>query len=161
MSRHNYKWSINELLSLQREYELLRLPIQDIAAKHKRTTQAIIHKLIDEELFYMHEEEDEYYYSSDSSGVNDDLYDDEEEDHTQKTIWVTDDEVCVTEDESDDDADVDADDELEPEESVTEKKELPSENDKNVEYIYIHQYVMNMFYNYFFPDKISYRYKLL
>jgi len=154
MSRHNYKWSINELLSLQREYELLRLPIQDIAAKHKRTTQAIIHKLIEEDLFYIHEDEDEYesedeyYYSSDDTSgddtsgddtisVNDDLYDDEEDDTQQKTIWVTYDEE---------------------EETITEKKELPEDN---VEYIYIHQYVLNVFYNYFFPDKISYRYKLL
>jgi hypothetical protein len=154
MSRHNYKWSINELLSLQREYELLRLPIQDIAAKHKRTTQAIIHKLIEEDLFYIHEDEDEYesedeyYYSSDDTSgddtsgddtisVNDDLYDDEEDDTQQKTIWVTYDEE---------------------EETITEKKELPEDD---VEYIYIHQYVWNVFYNYFFPDKISYRYKLL
>ena len=151
MSRHNYKWSINELLSLQREYELLRLPIQDIAAKHKRTTQAIIHKLIEEELFYMHDDYSSDSSSSDSSSshssssVNDDLYDDEdeedEEDEDQETtIWVTEESSEV------------------PKEIVTEKKELSEEN---VEYIYIHQYVWNVFCNYFFPDKISYRYKLL
>lgn len=135
MSRHNYKWSINELLSLQREYELLRLPIPDIAAKHKRTTQAIIHKLIEEELFYMHDD----YSSHSSSSVNDDLYDDEDEDQ-ETTIWVTEESSEVSK------------------EIVTEKKELSEEN---VEYIYIHQYVWNVFCNYFFPDKISYRYKLL
>ena len=151
MSRHNYKWNINELLALQREYELLRLPIQIIAEKHKRTTQAIIHKLIEEELFYMHDE-DNHDYSSDSSSssssssssVNDDLYDDEDEDEDEDedTIWVTD----------------PVEDEDPEEEVVTEKKELSEEN---VEYIYIHQYVWNVFCNYFFPDKISYRYKLL
>jgi hypothetical protein len=137
MSRHNYKWSINELLALQREYELLRLPIQLIAAKHKRTTQAIIHKLIEEELFYIHED-DEDENNDDDSSANDDLYEDEEEEEELKsdTVWVTDDNT------------------------LTEKKELP-ENDKNVEYIYIHQYAWNVFCNYFFPDKISYRYKLL
>jgi len=140
MSRHNYKWTINELLALQREYELLALPIPVIAAKHKRTTQAIIHKLIAEEIFYMNDEDD---YSSDSSSssssssINDDLYEDEEDEEDEDcTIWVT-------------------------EDTVTEKKELTKEDDKNVEYIYIHQYVWNVFYNYFFPNNISYRYKLL
>jgi hypothetical protein len=145
MSRHNYKWTINELLSLHREYELLRLPIQLIASKHKRTTQAIIHKLIEEELFYINDDGD---YSSDNSSANDDLYDDEQEDDEEEedlnsdTVWVTDETVLITED------------------TLTEKKELP-EDDKDVEYIYIHQYVWNVFCNYFFPDKISYRYKLL
>jgi hypothetical protein len=158
MSRHNYKWNINELLALQREYELLRLPIQIIAEKHKRTTQAIIHKLIEEELFYMHDEDnDDYSSDSSSSSVNDDLYDDEDEDEDEDeeeeeeededeeedTIWVTD----PVEDDEDPEEDV-----------VTEKKELP---EKNVEYIYIHQYIWNVFYNYFFPDNITYRYKLL
>lgn len=140
MSRHNYKWTINELLSLHREYELLALPVQVIAAKHKRTTQAIIHKLIEEELFYMNDDDD---YSSDntSSSVNDELYDDDADDDEEEseTVWVTDDAVLI-------------------ENILTEKKELRLEN---VEYIYIHQYAWNVFCNYFFPDKISYRYKLL
>lgn len=130
MSRHNYRWSINELLSLQREYELLRLSIPDIAKKHKRTPSAIIHKLIDEDLLH----KNDYYNNSDcdsSSSINDELYDDEEDD-----------------------------DDVEESEEVTEKKELPVE-DKDVEYIYIHEYLINLFYNYYFPDKISYRYKLL
>jgi len=156
MSRHNYKWSINELLALQREYELLRLPIRFIAEKHKRTNQAIIHKLIEEELFFM--QDDDYSSSSDSSSsVNDDLYEDED---TPTTVWVTnDDTVWITND--DDEEEESSSDDEDPEEiAVTEKKELPKD-DKNVEYIYLHQYIWNLFYNYFFPDKISYRYKLL
>ena len=43
--RHNFKWNINELLSLQREYELLEMTIQDISAKHERTVVAILYKL--------------------------------------------------------------------------------------------------------------------
>jgi hypothetical protein len=149
MSRHNYKWNINELLSLQREYELLQWSIPDIATKHKRTPQAIIHKLIEEELFFINDDDD---YSSDddeNSTNNDELYEeveeDEEEDedeYTPRTIWVTNE----SEDES--------------EETVTEKKELPLE-DKDIEYLYIHEYLINLFYNYFFPHKISYRYKLM
>ena len=43
--RHNFKWNINELLSLQREYELLELTIQDIADRHERTVDAILYRL--------------------------------------------------------------------------------------------------------------------
>jgi len=43
--RHNFKWSINEILSLQREYELLEMTIQDIASKHERSVDAILYRL--------------------------------------------------------------------------------------------------------------------
>jgi hypothetical protein len=67
-SRVNKKWTVTELLSLQREYELLEMNIFDIALKHKRTPKAILYKLNDEGLindfsdakgydkFYMEEE---------------------------------------------------------------------------------------------------------
>ena len=47
-SRANNKWTVNELLSLQREYELLGMDIFEIALKHKRTPRAILYKLDDE-----------------------------------------------------------------------------------------------------------------
>lgn len=43
--RHYFKWNINELIALQREYELLGLTIQEIAIKHKRSVKAILCKL--------------------------------------------------------------------------------------------------------------------
>jgi hypothetical protein len=39
------RWSVNELLSLQREYELLGWTIQEIAGKHERTVEAILYRL--------------------------------------------------------------------------------------------------------------------
>ena len=68
-SRVNKKWTVTELLSLQREYELLEMDIFDIALKHKRTPKAILYKLNDEGLIgdfsdargyekYSYEEED-------------------------------------------------------------------------------------------------------
>ena len=39
------KWTINECLRLQREYELLKLSIDEIAALHQRSPQAIMYKL--------------------------------------------------------------------------------------------------------------------
>jgi hypothetical protein len=43
--RHNNKWTINEILSLQREYELLEMSIKQIAKKHERLEDAILWKI--------------------------------------------------------------------------------------------------------------------
>jgi len=47
-NRSGNKWRVNELLALQREYELLEMSIQEIAAKHERSVNAILFKLTDE-----------------------------------------------------------------------------------------------------------------
>jgi len=39
------KWNINELIRLQREYELLELSIQEISRLHERTEKAILCRL--------------------------------------------------------------------------------------------------------------------
>ena len=46
--RTGNRWTINELLSLQREYELLELSIVEIALRHQRTPNAIMFKLDNE-----------------------------------------------------------------------------------------------------------------
>ena len=43
--RNGNKWTINELLQLQREHELLKLDVNDIAILHQRTPDAITMKL--------------------------------------------------------------------------------------------------------------------
>jgi len=48
--RQGNKWTINELISLQREYELLELTVQQIADKHQRSDIAILYKLESEGL---------------------------------------------------------------------------------------------------------------
>jgi hypothetical protein len=45
IKRHHFKWTINEVLKLQREYELLGMNIQDIAKSHNRSGKAILCKL--------------------------------------------------------------------------------------------------------------------
>ena len=47
-NRSGNKWRVNELLALQREYELLEMSIQEIASKHGRSVRAILCKLEDE-----------------------------------------------------------------------------------------------------------------
>ena len=51
-SRHGYKWTIPEILSLQREYELLHLSIPKIAQIHNRSEKAIIAKIEHENFQY-------------------------------------------------------------------------------------------------------------
>lgn len=46
--RHNNKWTVNEVLSLQREYELLEMTVSEIAVKHQRSVYAILYKLENE-----------------------------------------------------------------------------------------------------------------
>lgn len=46
---HRKKWSIPEILRLQREYELLELTVQEIAQIHNRSIMSIMYKLEKEE----------------------------------------------------------------------------------------------------------------
>ena len=43
--RNGYKWTINECLRLEREYDLLQLTVPEMAALHNRTDYAIMCKL--------------------------------------------------------------------------------------------------------------------
>lgn len=44
-NRHGFRWTINECLRLQREFELLQLSLDEIASRHGRTVNAIMCKL--------------------------------------------------------------------------------------------------------------------
>jgi hypothetical protein len=48
--RANAKWTINECLRLEREFDLLKLSIDEIAARHERSAQSIMYKLDSEGL---------------------------------------------------------------------------------------------------------------
>ena len=43
--RANKRWTINETLKLQREYELLGMDVNQIAVAHERSADAIAHRL--------------------------------------------------------------------------------------------------------------------
>ena len=44
-TRANAKWSVNECLRLEREFDLLKLSVQEIALLHDRSPNAIMYKL--------------------------------------------------------------------------------------------------------------------
>jgi hypothetical protein len=48
--RANAKWTINECLRLEREFDLLKLSIDEIAVLHERSAQGIMYKLDSEGL---------------------------------------------------------------------------------------------------------------
>lgn len=105
--RYGNKWTINEILALQREYELLEWTVDQIAEKHDRTVLAIISKLESEGFidswvnargYYDSEFLNAYYNdeSVDDCGQDEDDYDDEdynEDDEDYNEDYEDDDEV--------------------------------------------------------------------
>jgi len=50
VTRNGKRWTVNECIQLQREFELLQLSVAEIALRHKRTPNAIMYKLDQEGL---------------------------------------------------------------------------------------------------------------
>jgi hypothetical protein len=71
--RDGNKWTINEVLALQREYELLEWPVYKIAKKHQRTTISILCKLKAEK-FISHFREARGFNIDVYSNTTDELY---------------------------------------------------------------------------------------
>jgi hypothetical protein len=123
--RHNFKWNINEILSLQREYDLLEMNIQDISDKHERTIVAILYRLQQEKIieswidargYQEFSKTQNYLVGSLDSSVN--AYDyvedvnnnetDDDDDYKDSDYEETEEDVTTeVEDESDDDDDED------------------------------------------------------
>jgi hypothetical protein len=123
--RHNFKWNVNELLSLQREYELLEMTIQDIAIKHERSIDAILFRLqkegfietwIDARGYQEYSKTLPYLAGSLDSGINaydydedvtdDDLANDKDSDYEEENEISEDDENYEHEDEHEDEYDI-------------------------------------------------------
>ena len=99
--RHRNRWTINETLSLQREYELLEWSVYTIAEKHERTVMAIMSKLQKEEIidswneargFNIEEYQEDCYVPQTETNYDDEEEEDEEEDEDEEdyTIYVYD-----------------------------------------------------------------------
>jgi len=116
--RHNFKWNVNELLSLQREYELLEWTIQEIADKHERTDHAILYRLQYEGFIETWLDARGYQeYSKDLSYVDDNLdYGVNPYDYEEDALDVVDDDVkdedYIVDDEDEEEEYDDDDDEI-------------------------------------------------
>lgn len=78
-TRHRKKWTTNECIQLQREYELLHLSTHQIALRHKRSERAILFKLKQEIKDFKEDYENEYsnnlvYNNSESDTDSDYVY---------------------------------------------------------------------------------------
>jgi hypothetical protein len=107
-NRSGNKWTVNEILSLQREYELLEMSIQEIALKHSRRVEAILYKL-DSEGFIdnWHDARGYNNYLNKNEGEDDEDADEdyEEQDYVDESDADEDYEEQDYVDESDDDDD--------------------------------------------------------
>ena len=115
--RAGNKWTINETLQLQREYELLEWTIQQIAEKHQRSVHAILFKLENERFIdgWNNARGFNLIDYQAQCDVNEDTNEEENEDTNEDTneeennvIQVTD----INEDSMDDDINDEMDDEM-------------------------------------------------
>jgi hypothetical protein len=95
-NRNRYRWNINECLRLQREYELLQLPLDKIAALHGRTVCAIMNKL-DSEGFANYNDLYKQYYSKQQEYVQQDVNDHDDNNHSDYVDNYSEDEDDDTE----------------------------------------------------------------
>jgi predicted transcriptional regulator len=107
---------VNEILALHREYELLKLSVQEIANKHQRTPHAIIYKLINENIIYYEKNEDNIVEGGIDDAESESEYDNDDDDEDE-----VDDETATEDECFDKSHDVSEDDEWE---NDTEKREL-------------------------------------
>ena len=112
--RFGKSWTINECLQLQREFELLKLSIDEISKIHQRTPNAIMLKL-DREEFADYNVLYSNYHSFNvdmeihrkNSYVNEDADEDSDEDEKEENSSEYGDEDCANDEQDDDIEDID------------------------------------------------------
>ena len=118
--RNGNRWTINELLSLQREYELLEWTFQQIAVKHQRTERAILFRLESEGIIDSWDDARGFNIENDVTNVfvcNQELCVDEDEDEDEDEVR----ECCDNDSEYNDDDDDDNDESVCDDASEVEK----------------------------------------
>ena len=107
-NRSGNKWTVNEILSLQREYELLEMSIQEIALKHSRSVDAILYKLDSEGFIDNWNDARGYinYFNKNENYVADEEQDDDEDYQEQDDDEDYEEQDDADESESDDDDEI-------------------------------------------------------
>ena len=78
--RSGFKWTVNECLRLEREYDLLKLSVDEIALLHQRSPYAIMYKLDSEGIADFNEL---YQQTYPNEASNDDSESEVEDDNSQ------------------------------------------------------------------------------
>ena len=136
--RNGNSWTVNELLSLQREYELLEWNIQQIAEKHQRTERAILFRLESEGIITSWNaargfDMESYKASIEEDVVTEDCDCNEESCVDDEESCVDDEESCVDDEDQDccdDDEDYVADEEENEDEDEEDEEDDVSEVEK-------------------------------
>jgi cobalamin biosynthesis protein CobT len=135
--RFGNRWTINECLQLQREFELLQLSVDEIAERHQRTPNAIMFKLdqegfADYNMLYSnyHHLNDDMIVSNDVASVVEDedvtsVVDDEDEDDNVSSYSEQD---CLA-DHCSSDEEGDEDEQEDEQEEEQEADDDPHDND--------------------------------
>lgn len=97
LQRHNYKWTINESLQLEREYDLLKWSLSEMAKKHKRSEKAIAFRLYQEGIIYDISE----IYSGSSRALNNIRYEIEMDSESDVSEYLQSESESETESETD------------------------------------------------------------
>ena len=103
--RANAKWTVNECLRLEREFDLLKLSVEDIALLHQRSNYAIMYKLDSEGIADFNDLYEQTYPNEASNESESEVSDDDDEESYQDdTQELNDnDSEASKEDEDDDD----------------------------------------------------------
>jgi chemotaxis protein histidine kinase CheA len=109
--RSGFKWTVNECLRLQREFELLNLSVEEIALLHQRSPYAIMYKLDAEDIADFNELYQQTYPNQEASAVDGEESDAEKEE----------DEESEAEESEADESEADAEEEQESEEESDEE----------------------------------------
>jgi len=99
--RSGFKWTINECLRLEREYDLLKLSVDEIALLHQRSPYAIMYKLDSEGIADFNELYKQTYPDEASKEESENENEEDEEDNDESD----------NDDESYQDQELEADDE--------------------------------------------------
>ena len=109
-TRNGHRWTINECIQLQREFELLNLSVAEIAIRHKRTPNAIMYKLDKEGLADYNLLYSNHYLNSNISTKRTNKYEfkeDDEDEHEDELYhdkeYISNEEEYKDEEEYDDD----------------------------------------------------------
>ena len=118
ITRNGKRWTVNECIQLQREFELLELSVSEIAIKHKRTPNAIMFKLDQEGFEDYNVLYNNHYnlnsqipsqitnkYEGDSITNDNDSITNDNDSITNDNDYITNDNDYITNDDDDDDDD--------------------------------------------------------
>ena len=100
--RSGFKWTVNECLRLEREYDLLKLSVEEIADLHQRSPYAIMYKLDEEGIADYNELYQQTYPNEEKN-----LEADEESDASDEEEYASESEAEAEDEESEDEEEYD------------------------------------------------------